>query len=121
MDLSAKILEVIEKESSNQHRNYIGCSSIGHPCQRYLWYAYHNAPAKEDPPTLKISFEIGRRLESMILDVIEKTGVGVIRPNEFNHQLLCRDNEIPEFQGHMDALICADNETYVLEIKTAKS
>lgn len=121
MDLTAKILKGIEEKQSKEHRAYIGCSSIGHPCSRYLWYAYHNAPSIDDKPSIKISFDIGKRLESMILDYIEEAGITVIRPHEANHQLLCRDNEIPQFQGHMDAIIVVEDEYSVVDIKTAKS
>lgn len=121
MDLSSMILTAIENTDNKQARQYIGSSSIGHPCNRYLWYAYHNAPSIDETPVTQISFEIGRRLENMILDYIEKTGINIIRPHETNHNLLCRDNEVPEFQGHMDGVMVIDNEPCVLEIKTAKS
>ena len=121
MDLSGKILKAIEEKQSKEHRNYIGCSSIGNPCNRALWYAYHDAPSVEDKPQIKISFEIGKRLEDMILDYIEDAGIKVIRPHETNHWLLCRDSEITQFQGHMDAVLVLNDESVVLEIKTAKS
>lgn len=121
MDLSQLVLETVESSHTPEIRRYIGCSSIGHPCNRYLWYAYHSAPGQEESTELLLSFEIGKRLEDMILSYIEETGIQIIRPNKFNHGLLCRDNEIPEFQGHMDAIITISGQECVLEIKTAKS
>lgn len=121
MDLSALILESVEQKHKNEIRNYIGCSSIGHPCSRYLWYSYHNAPSSSEQAQTLLSFEIGKRLEDMILSCIEDAEIKVVRPNHFNHHLMCRNNDVPEFQGHMDAVIIVNDEPTVLEIKTAKS
>jgi len=121
MDLSGLILSAIEKRANDPHRAYVGASSIGNPCVRALWYSYHGAPSGDFSPTIRATFDVGKRLEGLMLDYIDLAGIKVILPDEMNHYLFCVDAEIPKFQGHMDALIVVDGEECVLEVKTAKN
>lgn len=123
MDLSAKILETINKREKKEHRNYIGCSSIGNPCSRAIWYSFHNAPSLDYTATTQTTFDVGKNLEGMILDYIEEAGISLIRPCQENNWLYCFDKTNPKFQGHMDAIIYYPDykSPAVLEIKTAKS
>ena len=102
-------------------RNYIGASGIGNPCERKIWYSYKGLAGK-DKPELKLTFEIGKRLEAMILDIFEKTPIQVIRPSEENCDLFCVDKDLPSFSGHMDAILVLESgERIILDIKTAKA
>lgn len=121
MDLSALILESIAKREPDPWRNYVGCSSIGNPCPRAIWYGYHNAPSVDFSSTQKTTFDVGKKLEGMIMDYIEDAGIKIVRPHESNHYLYCFDKDNPKFQGHLDAVIMDGDEACVLEIKTAKS
>jgi hypothetical protein len=77
-------------------------------------------PATKVPPTLQTTFDVGKRLEGMILDYIEEAGVELIRPSQENHFLYCFDKDNIKFQGHLDAIILIGEDKHVLEIKTIK-
>jgi hypothetical protein len=72
-------------------------------------------------PKIKIAFEVGKKLETFLLDLIEKAGYNLIRPKAVNDFLSLSDKNNPAFQGHADAILVIDNKSYILEIKTAKS
>jgi hypothetical protein len=101
-------------------RDYVGASSIGNHCERKVWYQYKGV-SYQCPSTLKITFEIGRRLEAMIIDYLSLSNIKIIRPTSEN-PLFCFDKDLPSFSGHMDALIeLSDGRRAILEIKTAKA
>lgn len=121
MDFSLnKAINDLLTEHKDPARNYVGASSIGNHCERKIWYQYQGV-SYDAPPQLKITFEIGKRLESMIIDFLVSAGIEVIRPT-IGDSLYCFDKDLPSFSGHMDALIVMPNgNEAVLEIKTAKA
>lgn len=121
MDLSKLILEAVKKREREAPRNYIGCSTIGNPCNRAIWYAYHNAPCEPIRPQIQVIFDTGRYLENLIINYLEEAGVNLIRPSDENHNLFCFDENNPKFRGHMDGIIFVGSSPCVLEIKTMKS
>jgi CRISPR/Cas system-associated exonuclease Cas4 (RecB family) len=105
-----KILNSIAIENETP-RDYIGASSIGSPCMRQIWYAYNGYVGEPISPRLARTFEIGKRLEGMVLDDLESAGLYVIRDW---WDLV--DRELPYFKGHVDAVI----GDAIIEVKTAK-
>lgn len=96
-------------------RNYVGASSIGHPCERKIWYELKGKPKEYTSEQLR-TFEIGKRLESMILDDVEKSGIPVSR--DHNQYM---DSYVPRLCGTPDAIIFFEESGHaILEIKTAK-
>lgn len=120
MDLVKIINEVIQNKAPDEARRYIGASSIGRACNREIWYSFNGVIGTSFDPDLKRTFEVGKRLETMLLDYIDMTDIVIERPNKVNKYLFVQDAEAPIFQGHMDAIIYTDTAC-VLEIKTAKS
>ena len=116
MELVNTILTYITKNSDEDPRRYIGASSIGKPCARTVWYGYHGAEEEPINPRSQITFQIGKELESMILEYLKKSGIFIVSQGKF-----FQDAEIQEFQGHVDGVIVLPDETRaILEIKTAK-
>ena len=72
MELVNTILNYITKNSDEEPRRYIGASSIGKPCARTVWYGYHGAEEEPINPRSQITFQIGKELESMILEYLQK-------------------------------------------------
>lgn len=103
-------------------RKYLGASSLGNPCDRAIWYGYTGAPSEIESKIL-MTFEIGKQLEKMLMEMIDAFPANVVayRPNAVNNYLKVTHPEVPELQGHLDALINIDGVKYVLEIKTANS
>ncbi len=102
---------------SQEHRDYIGASSIGNPCQRSIWYRYNNAVAEPISPKLRRTFAIGKRLEGVVLDCLEQAGVNLART-----WYDLKDAEVPVFQGHIDAMWMNEDGSprAIIEVKTAR-
>src|SRR5580698_1461379 len=98
-------------------RDYIGASSIGSPCMRQLWYEFKQFPKEEASNKTKRTWEIGKRLEALVILWVQLAGKNVsLRSYYF------LDEEFPYFQGHLDGLILnyEGEPVEILEIKTAK-
>jgi hypothetical protein len=114
--LAKLIDENLEKTYKDEHRNYIGSSSIGNPCARAIWYALKGYPKK--PLTAKQirTFEIGKILEGAIKEEIAPLGVGLLSGNSLSSYY---DEDVKLFQGNVDGIININGRQIVLEIKTA--
>ncbi len=108
---------IVDKEIK---RNYIGASSIGDLCLRKSWFDFHDPNGSTNLTVEKSSiFSLGKKIEQLILDLLEKSNINIIRPDQFNHYLEFFDSELPYFRGHCDALLF--NPRSIIEIKSAKS
>ncbi len=122
MDLTAKINEAIANKPPDELRRYIGASSIGRPCNREIWYGFNGFVGSNHPFHLKKIFDVGKQLESLLIEYVRLAGLLVATPIIENNYLFVQDKEIPIFQGHLDGILLVPHEgPVVLEIKTAKS
>ncbi len=113
MNLSKLIYKTLEQQT-DEPRPYIGASSIGNPCERAIWYGLHRTDAKVVDAKLRMTFQIGKRLEQMLLDLIPFLSLPI---NKSFHE-----KTYPLFQGTVDAIIYKNNEyDFILEIKTANN
>ena len=121
VSLKDKIQEALNNRADDAPRHYIGASSIGHPCDRKTWYQYQGMHF-DASSTLKTTFDMGKRIELLILDYLAETDIEVIRPNIGNDFLHCEDSEFALFAGHMDAIIVLPHSgtRAVFDIKTTK-
>lgn len=110
--LSRAIDAHISNEREDEKRNYIGASSIGSDCLRQIWYEYNGFKGTFDPRILRI-FEVGKRLEGLVVDWLREAGFNVS-----DQQHVFKDQELQYFQGHCDGVI--EKPHAILEIKTAK-
>jgi hypothetical protein len=115
--------ELIEKKiiKSESRREYIGASSIGNPCSRALWYDFHGYDKIPFEQKTLRTFEVGKNLESLVIEWLDDCNLIIERPHADNDYLKLVDKENSSFQGHMDALLHLDKKTYVIEIKTARN
>ena len=117
MDLVKIINDYVESSREEQDRRYIGASSIGHPCRRYIWYRTKSNELLEVSDKIDskmaITFEIGKKLESMLLDYLEKANVNIEKPSKNNNQLELFDADIEQFRGHADGIIHFGTESFV--------
>lgn len=122
MDLVKMVYDCIESTQKNEKRLYIGASSIGHQCRRYIWYSMKGMKSEGLNAKNYITFEIGKRLETMVLEYLEKADIDVERANPANFHLLFEDSDIDIFRGHADAILrFGYDNSVILEIKTAKN
>jgi hypothetical protein len=96
-----------ERAKSEPRRNYLGFSSIGHPCSRKLWYDFHgkHVPEPFDAATLK-RFEDGHHGEIVMirrLRMVRGIQLWTVDP-ETGRQFRFEDFG-GKFAGHMDGAI----------------
>lgn len=109
--------------SGKERRNYLGCSILGHPCDRYLWLNWKGV--EPPPPSLnthdeinkltkqQIRFEIGHVLEDHLIQLLNKIGYLIIDKQK---SISLLEGQI---KGHIDGIIFDPHRNkYVLEIKT---
>ena len=115
-----KKLDKLDYSRGEIPRDYIGASSIGADCMRQIWYEFKGKKSnpKDIAPKLHRTWNIGRNLESLIVEWLTKAGVKLIVPHETNHYLEFFDAEYPYLRGHCDAILIKPKA--ILEIKTAK-
>lgn len=65
-DPLVKMIDAMLEAQPQEERSYLGASSIGHECSRYLWYKYNGHKEKFDAKTLR-RFADGHRTEDVIL------------------------------------------------------
>lgn len=112
----------------NQHeisskRDYLGMSEIGEPCERKLWFKFHNPDNIQENfsgQTLSI-FETGH--------LIEKKLINIIRKINFKYNIYCYGEQTEfsdfdgNFKGHNDLIISkipSSNNKHIIDIKSMK-
>ena len=97
---------IVERESKNLTRPYLGASSIGRPCSRELWYGFRWVlPPTLDAATLK-RFEDGHRDEDLMaerLRLVPGIQLWTIDPRTA-YQFGIADHG-GHFRGHLDGVI----------------
>ena len=107
-------LDDVEEEP----RTYLGASSIGHKCSRWLWYQFHHACREKFSPRLKRLFARGQREEAVFVHYLRRAGMTVWETQPNGEQFGIIDFE-GHFRGHMDGVgQFPGEEPVVLEFKT---
>lgn len=101
----------------DKHRTYMGFSSIGHRCKRFIWYSFRWAYQKQHPLRVKRLFERGEWEEQRVIDDMSKANIIV-----FDRQLEL-EGHFGHAKGHIDGkaknIPTAEKTIHLLEIKTA--
>lgn len=116
--LLTRLVEKNLKNPEETRRGYIGASSIGADCWRQIWYDFKGAKARHFTPKQQRTFEIGKRLEGLVIDLLIDAGLDIEIPSIKNNFLEFSDSEHSYFKGHCDAIII--NHDAILEIKAVK-
>lgn len=111
----SKLIDAYQNKEVSEKRNYIGASSIGSECLRQIWYQYKGFDAIEVPSKTRRTWDIGKRLEGLIIEWIIKSGIEVL-----TFDVIYSSSNVAVFQGHIDLLVVINKKNYILEIKTAK-
>lgn len=92
------------KGGSEKPRSYLGMSSIGHECERALWYGFRHSTREEFDGRLYRLFNRGHREETVFAEELEGIGCTVHLTDEEGNQFGFSDFG-GHFKGHMDAAI----------------
>lgn len=106
---------------AQQARGYLGASIIGHPCERYLWYAFRACCKPEFDGRMYRLFETGQLAEDRFIRELRCIGCEVHNVAEDGGQFAVSAFG-GHFSGHMDACILGVPEApktwHVGEFKT---
>lgn len=124
--------KLLSWHQSQEKRNYLGASGIGDNCLRKIQLQYLRKEPEITAQQLR-TFDIGHRLEDLVVYWLKIAGFDVRTRNEKNEQFGFSSAD-GKFRGHVDGLICAfpdeltnfpkaaDNRPIaILEIKTMSS
>ncbi len=100
------------QEGEGAKRNYLGCSSLGQPCARKLWYSYHWFSEEKPEGRIYRLFNTGNREEERVLSDLEKAGITIV---DRQRAVSYGDGKL---RGHLDAVLEWQGKTFVAEIKT---
>lgn len=114
---------VTEFTQTEERRDYIGASLVGHPCARHIWYRYHGYPSKPFDAETLWRFEDGHRTEAVVIERLRQVvGVQVWDRTSEGGQIGFSSMG-GKFKGHVDGiirgLVQAPKTPHVLEVKCA--
>jgi hypothetical protein len=66
---------ISELTLEGEHRPYLGMSSLGHSCERFLWYTFRWAYKETISARMARLFDRGHREEPAIVSVLERIGM----------------------------------------------
>lgn len=102
-------------------RGYLGASSIGHECERYLWYSFRHCGKEAFDGRMYRLFETGNLEEARFVRELRAIGCTVHETDERGEQWAVHDLG-GHFSGHMDGVALGIPEApqtwHVLEFKT---
>ena len=106
------IKEFEKLTTTRKLRGYLGCSTMGHPCDRYIWLNKYGEITFEIPLKKQRIFERGIMEESRILSLLGKVEGWTIESLQYPLQK-------GVLRGNADAVLKdRDGIRYILEIKT---
>jgi len=106
---------------SQSERDYLGCSELGHVCERYLWFKFRKMCKSTFDGRMYRLFETGDAEESRLIKDLRDIGCEVHDVDENGKQfsVLALDGKL---SGHMDGCALGIPEApktwHVLEFKT---
>ena len=117
------ITALIDKHHESQQgrpRPHMGCSLLGHPCDRWLWLNFRWAMPEQFSGRMLRLFRRGHNEEVTVIDDLKAIGVDVFDMKEGQHFVSFGSH----VSGSLDGLIgggvpgAGENQGHVLEIKT---
>jgi hypothetical protein len=118
----SKIVEMIDefhRKTSDTQRAHMGCSILGHQCERYLWYMFRWTFKENFPGRIRRLFRRGHNEEQTIVSDLRKIGIDI--RDVGNNQARV------EFGGHVSGSIDGviksgvpghETEQFIAEFKT---
>ncbi len=107
---------------SNEHRWYLGASSIGHKCSRYLWYCFRGCCEETFQGRMLRLFKTGDIEEERLANDLKNIGCTVHVINEETGKQFEISDFCDNFSGHLDGCVLgipdSPNTWHVFEAKS---
>jgi CRISPR/Cas system-associated exonuclease Cas4 (RecB family) len=116
IDLVRESMQRAAKGTDDKRRRYLGCSLLGHPCERHIWYDFNGFPAEPWEGRIRMLFNLGHLIEAEVIHWLEAAGYQVDgRQDSFT----ALDGWL---RGHCDGIVrhpSLGHRAHLLEIKSA--
>jgi len=112
----AALIDAHHAKKTEPPRQHLGCSIIGHHCERYAWLTFRGFSAPV-PGRVRRIFRRGQREEETVISDLAAIGC------EFGGRIKVQFSAVPHLQGETDEVIVrglpgALKTPHILEIKT---
>jgi hypothetical protein len=100
---------IIEKESQQKGRTYLGASSLGDPCARKIQYRYMGFDRDEEkgfPAKTLRTFSLGHAIEDLMAMMFRDAGFDLRVSKSMNDEQFGFSIADGEIRGHIDGVIC---------------
>ena len=102
---TVKAIDAWYEQQEEQPRPHLGCSLLGHPCERYLWLSFRWAVREHfDGRQLRL-FERGKREERVFVDFLRNTGAVVSHTDADSADEQLHVELAPHIGGSVDGII----------------
>jgi CRISPR/Cas system-associated exonuclease Cas4 (RecB family) len=119
--IAQKIFDSYTKSASDWRRPHLGCSLIGHPCARHLWFSFRWSVAPDFPGRMLRLFDTGSREEPRLIRDLRNAGITALDVDPDTGKQF-RAEFTNHISGSMDGIGVgfdeAPNKWHVLEFKT---
>jgi len=121
----AAIVELHAKRiAAEKPRAYLGCSTLGHECERFLWLEFHGARRRAFDGRVARMFETGHREEARMIEEMRAAGI-TVWDRDGNGEQWSVQALGGHVRGHLDAVVRglpeAPKTPHVWDAKTAKA
>lgn len=113
--INDRLKEKLQEKCKVYPQNNLRCSSIGHPCSRYVYLCITNFQDRTPPDVgLQAIFGLGNTLETHVIEKIKEAGFEVITPTDHSFRI-----EPQNITGREDLRIKDENgELIPVEVKS---
>lgn len=86
--INDKLKEKLQEKCKIYPQNNLRCSSIGHPCSRYVYLCITNFADRKPPDVgLQAIFGLGNTLEAHVIEKIKEAGFEVLTPTSHSFRI----------------------------------
>lgn len=113
------------EQRTERHREYLGWSQIGRPCERELWLAFRWAFNQKFEGRMLRLFDTGHREEERVIHELRAIGCDVKSVDPVSGKQYGTKAHGGHFRGHLDAMVTglpeAPKTTHLVDVKTIKA
>lgn len=119
----ANLIDQYHEQRPDEKRWHLGCSLLGHHCDRWLWLSYRWAVSEKFPGRILRLFRRGQNEEAVIVSDLRAIGVEVVEHDGSPEQRQLRVDFGYGVSGSLDGVCMsgvpeAPTKPHVLELKT---